>query len=307
MIKPTREEIRSIAVREKSVQMLIDRCGVGQAEANQIVTQLLTGFVPQGYKRFVGGKYERLEITGVFGFSARGVPVWECTCDCGAKMNMPHDRWRREVYKSCGCYQKEAVASLLRTHGLSHTRAYSIWRGVIARCENIEDANYQKYGGRGITVCDAWRESFENFVGDMGLPPSCKHSIDRIDNNGHYEPENCRWATARQQSRNRRSNRLLTFNGETKCIAEWSESTGLSRTCIEMRLNKKLPIEEVLSPAGRKRRIADRMSDVLEMREEGKSISEIAREVGFTPDTVSLALRGTTKKIIAELRQKKLA
>lgn len=86
MIKPTREEIRSIAVREKSVQMLIDRCGVGQAEANQIVTQLLTGFVPQGYKRFVGGKYERLEITGVFGFSARGVPVWECTCDCGAKI-----------------------------------------------------------------------------------------------------------------------------------------------------------------------------------------------------------------------------
>ena len=106
---------------------------------------------------------------------------------------------------------------------------------MLTRCNNKNDTRYQWYGGRGITVCDRWSK-FENFLADMGERPE-KMTLDRIDTNGNYCPENCRWATNKQQHRNKRSNRLLTHDGETKCVAEWAETVGISQGALASRID----------------------------------------------------------------------
>ncbi|HEY9737554.1 MAG TPA: hypothetical protein V6D06_14770 [Trichocoleus sp.] len=113
-----------------------------------------------------------------------------------------------------------------------------------SRCHNPNNAAYDRYGGRGIVVCDRWRESFENFYADMGPRPSEQHSIDRINNDGNYEPGNCRWATDKQQSRNTRRNRLLTYNGETLFLDEWAERLSISKHTLQTRLWRGWSVEE---------------------------------------------------------------
>lgn len=118
--------------------------------------------------------------------------------------------------------------------GLSKTREYVAWQGMLKRCNNPRNKRFARYGGRGIKVCDAWLE-FKQFLSDMGKCPD-GYSIDRIDNDGNYEPSNCRWATRQQQQRNTRQNRYLTLAGKTMTIAEWVESTGIPRDTIAQRL-----------------------------------------------------------------------
>ena len=133
------------------------------------------------------------------------------------------------------------------THGLSKTREFRVWVAMRSRCMSPQDPAYPDYGGRGIKVCERWDE-FEVFLSDMGYRPSDKHSIDRYpDNDGNYEPGNCRWATVRQQSRNRRTSTHITANGTTKTLVEWSEATGLKRSTIQRRI-KKLgwPVDQAL-------------------------------------------------------------
>lgn len=126
-------------------------------------------------------------------------------------------------------------------------RKYSIWSGMIARCHNESHNKFHYYGGRGIKVCQRWRDSIDLFFADMGEMPSPKHTVDRIDNNGDYCPENCRWATRTDQARNRRSNRLITVNGVTKSLAEWSEETGIGRTTISLRIDAGVPPDIAVS------------------------------------------------------------
>lgn len=121
-------------------------------------------------------------------------------------------------------------------HGYSSTRLGKIWVGMIRRCHNPEEPSYARYGGRGITVCDRWRESVASFVEDMGEPPSLKHSLDRIDNDGPYSPENCRWATMREQMRNTSRKVVVTYRGETKLLAEWVDELGLVYTRVHGRI-----------------------------------------------------------------------
>lgn len=133
-------------------------------------------------------------------------------------------------------------------HG-AQTPTYFSWQHMNDRCYNSNHAFYKDYGGRGISVCERWRKSFTNFLDDMGERPSKLHTIDRIDGNGNYEPDNCRWATRKEQARNRKTNRLIAFNGVTRTLAEWSELTGINREKISWRIDHGWPIEKAMKNA----------------------------------------------------------
>jgi hypothetical protein len=132
-------------------------------------------------------------------------------------------------------------------HGLSYTPEYYCWIHMKARCLNPNNTAYHNYGERGISICERWSSSFLNFLSDMGNMPSRKHTIDRIDNNGDYTPDNCRWVTRKYQQRNRRNTVYVTFNGETKSAAEWSEITGIKRHTIVTRIKRGWTPEDAIT------------------------------------------------------------
>jgi len=166
-------------------------------------------------------RFGRLEAICRAGSDAKQKSLWICRCDCGGEIVARANNLRSGNTTSCGCYGREIASRSRRTHGASGTAEYMIWCRMIARCTNPQCSDYPTYGGRGITLCQLWRNSFESFLADMGQRPSPRHVIDRIDNDKGYEPGNCRWATPTVSSRNRRGRVLLTAFGETKCVSAW--------------------------------------------------------------------------------------
>jgi hypothetical protein len=171
---------------------------------------------------------------------------WLCRCDCGHESEVQVYRLLYGDSRSCGCRRIELQSPSVRTHGRTLTPEHRAWIGLRGRCTKPSSKLYPQYGGRGITVCPEW-DSFEQFLADMGPRPSDDHSIDRIDNNGPYAPWNCRWATVKEQGANRRSNRLITFNGETKCAAAWAEEFGLRRELFHSRLKAGWSVKDALT------------------------------------------------------------
>lgn len=171
---------------------------------------------------------------------------WDCICDCGNKISVDSYSLTSGNSRSCGCVRKELFRQRATKHGMSKTNIYNIWSSMIERCHTTPHKNY---GLRGIVVCDRWRTSFENFYADMGDRPSLKHSIDRIDNNGPYSPENCRWATRAQQHRNTRQNVYITVNGETKVLSDWMKHYGLNRSSVYRWFRKGYSFEQILLKA----------------------------------------------------------
>lgn len=145
-----------------------------------------------------------------------------------------------------------------RTHGESigyvPSSEYSVWVGIKTRCLNPNDHGYPRYGGRGITICERWRDSFEAFLADVGRRPSPGHSIDRIDVNGHYEPGNVRWATPLEQSNNKRNNRTVTFQGVTRSVPDWARELGLTYATLKQRLRSGWPVEQAFTTPARNAR-----------------------------------------------------
>lgn len=182
-------------------------------------------------------------------------PRWSCRCDCGVVRDVCAETLTRGVSRSCGCLQRDTVSKHGHAkHGEKRSLMFGIWVGMIQRCDNPNAAGYATYGARGVSVCPRWRSSFAAFLEDMGPRPSPKHSIDRIDNDGIYEPANCRWATREQQSCNMSTNRHIVFDGKRLTIAEWARETGMPRATIDYRIRSGWSAAEALtSPANKGR------------------------------------------------------
>ena len=206
--------------------------------------------LPRRVKDLRGQQFGRLTVVDFAGIHTfpRGerATKWVCLCECATHITVLAPALRSKNTQSCGCLQREQASLANKRHGMTKTKIHLRWRGMIGRCENPNHIGYKNYGGRGIYVCERWRMSFLNFLADMGYPPTSNHSIERRDNNGHYSPDNCYWATAKQQNRNSRHNHLLRYNGETLCVSEWAEKTGIKIRTIQWRIAAKRPIERIL-------------------------------------------------------------
>ncbi len=203
-----------------------------------------------------GQKFGRLTVIKRVENTDDGRIKWLCLCECGKKIIVQAGSLKGGNTKSCGCFHKEQAKNANYKHGhssngiISHT--YITWIQIIQRCTNPKRIDYKNYGGRGIKICEAWMK-FEGFLQDMGERPS-NTSIDRVNNNGNYCKENCKWSTRKEQQRNKRDNKSITIGDETKCIAGWCEELGLRYHTVITRLRRGWSDEEALEIVSRKQK-----------------------------------------------------
>ncbi len=186
-----------------------------------------------------GDKFHRLTIlkvkTDTFNAKRQFYPNCLVQCDCDVTKEVNRGNVSRGLTKSCGCLFKEVMSDANGTHRMSNCPEYGVWLSMKSRCKHKSQVSFRNYGGRGIKVCDRW-QSFEKFYSDMGERPSPDHQIERLDNDGDYEPGNCTWVLRKAQCRNRRSNRKIMFRGETKTLVEWCEIMEIDYNMVEQRL-----------------------------------------------------------------------
>lgn len=195
------------------------------------------------FKDITGNKYGRLTVIGLEGKNDKGVYMWRCKCDCGNEIVRDSCRLVTGNTKSCGCLKKE-----LELGGLYEHKLHSIWKSMLGRCYTKTNTSYRNYGGRGIGVCNEWRKSFKEFY-EWAYANGYREnlSIDRIDVNGNYEPENCRWVDVYTQANNRRNNRFFEYQREVHTAAEWDRKLGNGDRMIARRLCEGWSFEDALS------------------------------------------------------------
>lgn len=182
-----------------------------------------------------------------------GHPRWFCRCDCGGTSIITDYTLRHGTTMSCGCLSsRTTIGDRVRIHGKTSCPEYKVWCGMKRRCLNRNERSYVQYGGRGISICARWANSFEAFLEDMGARPSIRHEVDRIDNNGNYEPGNCRWLLKAKQAQNRRNNTYITHDGKTLCLMEWQRITGIKYATIQHRIYRGWSVSDALTIPVRK-------------------------------------------------------
>lgn len=191
----------------------------------------LVAIGPVGTYRFKGGSYVR----------------WLCKCDCDRSTVVVSSSLVGGTTISCGCRRQEIMKTAWkRTYKHGHSRRtpeYRTWSLMKSRCHNPDDKAYFRYGARGIKVCTRWRADFSAFYSDVGPRPSVGHSIDRIDNDGDYEPGNCRWATKKEQANNRRTSAKATLFGKTQTLAQWAKELGIGQSTLSWRVRNNKPLD----------------------------------------------------------------
>lgn len=202
----------------------------------------VTGNIATLTDDITGHRFGMLTVSGIDHLGVNGCQFWLCHCDCGNTTILAHASLTNKGPRSCGCIRHK--------HGLSRTRTYEVWRGMVDRCCNSKSKHFPNYGGRGITICDRWKR-FLPFFEDMGIAPD-DLEIERVDNDGNYCKENCRWATRQEQMQNTRQSRLITFQGKTQCLRSWSRETGISFRALHGRLSRGWSVADTLTiPATR--------------------------------------------------------
>lgn len=184
-----------------------------------------------------GQRFGLLTVISFSGIAERSRTLWHCVCDCGNPINMVGKNLKSGNTRSCGCLKRSIISKRMKVHGKSATPEFRIWCGMRKRCNNKNAQNYQRYGAKGITICDSWH-SFQNFLRDMGLRPSDKHTIERIDNTKGYSPDNCTWATIAEQNRNTSRNRYIEFAGRRQCLSDWATELGTRNRVIAYRIRR---------------------------------------------------------------------
>lgn len=197
-----------------------------------------------------GERFGRLVAQHFSHLSSRGQRMWVFACDCGGTVTTRCSSVIRQGVTSCGCLRVERVKVSSRKHGgiADHPVEHRTWAAMMRRCRDPKNKAFARYGGRGITVCDRWSE-FANFLADMGPRPTGRYSLDRIDNDKGYSPENCRWALFEVQGNNRSSNRKVVIDGVEMTVAQASRASGISPELAKMRLDKGWNVEQAFRPA----------------------------------------------------------
>jgi hypothetical protein len=202
------------------------------------------------YKDLTGQVFGNLTAMKYMGTHEQRGASWLCKCICGNEVIKKAGALKGGT-KSCSTACGVSKSNQQRaTHGQArgarntpqrnkNTKPYNAWKSMNQRCYNLNSEHYDRYGGRGITVCAEWRDSFETFYKDVGEPPTTKHTLDRIDNNGNYEPSNVRWATRKEQANNRETNMYLEMQGKQMTYAEWAEYLGVPYHVVQKALKKK--------------------------------------------------------------------
>lgn len=173
--------------------------------------------------------------------------IWLCKCRCGNLIEVPTSRLKSGNTKSCGCLRYEKLKKANTKHGLTDTRIYNIWKGIKRRCNNPKCKGYKYYGAKGIKICDRWNNNFIEFY-NWALKNGYNDTltIDRIDNNGNYEPNNCRWATYKEQTNNMTTNHILEYNNRKLTISQWAETTGVKERTIRSRVIMGWDVKRIL-------------------------------------------------------------
>ena len=184
-----------------------------------------------------GKKYGRLMVLEYDGQNHRGKSMWKCLCDCGGTIIVTGAHLTSGHTQSCGCYGAEILKDRVTTHGMTKTRLYNIWQGMLKRCYYKGATSYRHYGDKGIVVCEKWHdfETFRDWAITHGYSDDL--TIDRIDNSGDYSPENCRWVDINTQLRNTSRNHFIEFNGETHCMKDWASILGINYRTLQQRVN----------------------------------------------------------------------